>query len=151
MALGRNDPCRCDSGKKYKKCCLESDLAKQPEKILSTADLSPMDKRALKDAGSDTGKMIHGSLEEPIPNPVAADEGGGLPPAPYIEWEYEHMAETIGPYRSLGQYLAINSKTHHIDRLIVVDKKGVTHVFYFGIEEQFSKMGRLFSEAKELL
>jgi uncharacterized protein YecA (UPF0149 family) len=23
--LGRNDPCRCGSGKKYKKCCLDHD------------------------------------------------------------------------------------------------------------------------------
>ncbi|MBW1744519.1 MAG: SEC-C domain-containing protein [Deltaproteobacteria bacterium] len=27
--LGRNDPCWCGSGKKYKKCHLESDLRKQ--------------------------------------------------------------------------------------------------------------------------
>jgi hypothetical protein len=25
--IGRNDPCRCGSGKKYKRCCLESDEA----------------------------------------------------------------------------------------------------------------------------
>ena len=25
MEIGRNDPCRCGSGKKYKKCCLEQD------------------------------------------------------------------------------------------------------------------------------
>ncbi len=26
--LGRNDSCHCDSGKKYKKCCLEEDIKK---------------------------------------------------------------------------------------------------------------------------
>ena len=25
ISLGRNDPCPCDSGKKYKKCCLDKD------------------------------------------------------------------------------------------------------------------------------
>ena len=25
--IGRNDPCRCGSGKKYKRCCLERDTA----------------------------------------------------------------------------------------------------------------------------
>src|SRR5215813_10388259 len=25
MNIGRNDPCHCSSGKKYKKCCLEKD------------------------------------------------------------------------------------------------------------------------------
>ena len=29
MKLGRNDPCRCGSGKKYKKCCLDKDSAKE--------------------------------------------------------------------------------------------------------------------------
>jgi uncharacterized protein YecA (UPF0149 family) len=26
--IGRNDPCPCKSGKKYKRCCLEKDLNK---------------------------------------------------------------------------------------------------------------------------
>ncbi len=30
-APGRNDPCPCGSGKKYKKCCLSEDLAKRPQ------------------------------------------------------------------------------------------------------------------------
>jgi hypothetical protein len=25
ISIGRNDPCHCGSGKKYKKCCLEKD------------------------------------------------------------------------------------------------------------------------------
>lgn len=25
--LGRNEPCHCGSGKKYKKCCIEKDKA----------------------------------------------------------------------------------------------------------------------------
>jgi hypothetical protein len=29
--IGRNDPCPCGSGKKYKKCCLEKDLAERRE------------------------------------------------------------------------------------------------------------------------
>lgn len=28
MKVGRNDPCPCGSGKKYKKCCLDSDIEK---------------------------------------------------------------------------------------------------------------------------
>jgi hypothetical protein len=31
MKLGRNDPCHCGSGKKYKACCLAKDEAKQRE------------------------------------------------------------------------------------------------------------------------
>jgi len=29
MKLGRNDPCHCGSGKKYKQCHLEKDEAKE--------------------------------------------------------------------------------------------------------------------------
>jgi hypothetical protein len=31
MKLGRNDPCHCGSGKKYKACCLAKDEQKQRE------------------------------------------------------------------------------------------------------------------------
>lgn len=30
MTWGRNDPCPCGSGRKYKKCCLNSQLQLQP-------------------------------------------------------------------------------------------------------------------------
>src|SRR5699024_12610867 len=34
MKIGRNDPCYCGSGKKYKKCCLEKDeMIKSLEKF----------------------------------------------------------------------------------------------------------------------
>lgn len=32
MKIGRNDPCHCGSGKKYKKCCLEKDEALERER-----------------------------------------------------------------------------------------------------------------------
>ncbi|HLE85676.1 MAG TPA: SEC-C metal-binding domain-containing protein [Thermoanaerobaculia bacterium] len=31
MKIGRNDPCPCGSGKKYKRCCLERDRAAAAE------------------------------------------------------------------------------------------------------------------------
>jgi hypothetical protein len=31
--IGRNDPCPCGSGKKYKKCCLLQDEEKRQSKI----------------------------------------------------------------------------------------------------------------------
>lgn len=36
----RNEPCPCDSGKKYKKCCLEKDRAEH-EKILRAVTDNP--------------------------------------------------------------------------------------------------------------
>ncbi|MEO6097166.1 MAG: SEC-C metal-binding domain-containing protein [Fibrobacteria bacterium] len=37
METGRNDPCHCGSGKKYKKCCLQSDVAATPRPTLDFA------------------------------------------------------------------------------------------------------------------
>jgi hypothetical protein len=36
--MGRNDPCHCGSGKKYKKCCLDADEAARPRVIERDAD-----------------------------------------------------------------------------------------------------------------
>jgi len=33
MDIGRNDPCHCGSGKKYKKCCAAKDEAKERESL----------------------------------------------------------------------------------------------------------------------
>ena len=33
MRAGRNDPCPCGSGKKYKHCCLEADLRAEAEAV----------------------------------------------------------------------------------------------------------------------
>ncbi|MEA3558693.1 MAG: SEC-C metal-binding domain-containing protein, partial [Candidatus Thermoplasmatota archaeon] len=33
MKIGRNDPCPCGSGKKYKKCCMNEETAKRPRSI----------------------------------------------------------------------------------------------------------------------
>jgi tetratricopeptide (TPR) repeat protein len=39
--LGRNDPCPCGSGKKYKRCCLEKDEAAEREKALAAVASRP--------------------------------------------------------------------------------------------------------------
>src|SRR5437867_4481641 len=36
MKVGRNDPCPCGSGKKYKKCCLEKDQAAERAQRVAT-------------------------------------------------------------------------------------------------------------------
>lgn len=35
MAVGRNDPCPCGSGKKYKKCCMKANQPKSSSQLLS--------------------------------------------------------------------------------------------------------------------
>lgn len=41
MKVGRNDPCPCGSGKKYKKCCMEKDLSKEREAKTTISTPSP--------------------------------------------------------------------------------------------------------------
>ena len=58
--IGRNDPCPCGSGLKYKKCCLHkyrdarleelTHTAVSPRKTISINPITPFDYRALKTA-----------------------------------------------------------------------------------------------------
>lgn len=51
MSLGRNDPCPCGSGKKYKKCCMNLQVAGSMQRIYSTAHSSAeQDKEALTES-----------------------------------------------------------------------------------------------------
>jgi len=47
---GRNDPCHCGSGKKYKRCCLEKDSAAASAEIQTTQKASRARTEALLDA-----------------------------------------------------------------------------------------------------
>lgn len=38
MKVGRNDPCPCGSGKKYKHCCYAKDSVKHEEPIIEAAE-----------------------------------------------------------------------------------------------------------------
>lgn len=49
MKLGRNDPCHCGSGKKYKQCCLAKDEAKE-----RAARAQAAEKAAREPAGTET-------------------------------------------------------------------------------------------------
>jgi hypothetical protein len=49
---GRNDPCRCGSGKKYKACCLDKDEAAAREARAKAAAAVPADKPAAHETGA---------------------------------------------------------------------------------------------------
>lgn len=38
MKIGRNDPCPCGSGKKYKNCCLKKETMSVPERIKNAVE-----------------------------------------------------------------------------------------------------------------
>ena len=49
MDIGRNDPCRCGSKKKYKKCCMAKDEAKERE-VLDKKWAEAAEKKKREDA-----------------------------------------------------------------------------------------------------
>jgi hypothetical protein len=74
MNAGRNDPCPCGSGKKYKKCCLavaEADAATARAAAAAAAPPVVVDGGAAADEGA-TAKQGHGP-----PRPAAGHQGIG--------------------------------------------------------------------------
>jgi hypothetical protein len=60
MKVGRNDPCPCGSGKKYKHCCYGKDSVKHDEPIIEAPTSAEPDEEATDGAqGSGAGKPRH--------------------------------------------------------------------------------------------
>jgi hypothetical protein len=78
MKVGRNDPCPCGSGQKYKKCCaakdeaaaaaqLAADAAKaaQAEPAKDENDAAPPPEKTRKEANARTGDWHSSSKRQP--------------------------------------------------------------------------------------
>ena len=50
MKIGRNDPCACGSGRKYKRCCLERDETAHRKQPISEAESSRIEPQAEQEA-----------------------------------------------------------------------------------------------------
>lgn len=138
MQVGRNDPCHCGSGLKYKKCCLPKE---ETRRLIRVNQLSQTELKDFHDLTNDTGKVSHGAPWSPIMNPEHEQ-------ARYVSWEYDYIRSEIGDgYKRLHQALLRDEK-RMMDR-IVVAKEGVGHVFYFDITEQLTKLGNVLSAAAE--
>lgn len=88
MKTGRNDPCPCGSGKKYKKCCMEKDeetarLAQlELQKARAAEENSAAEAHVAGEGDEGEGKTEpHSGSAEPQPNltrlrqPVKSDKG----------------------------------------------------------------------------
>ena len=56
MKLGRNDPCHCGSGKKYKQCHLETDEAKERAARAKAADKAAKEPAAAEAAADQAAR-----------------------------------------------------------------------------------------------
>jgi hypothetical protein len=73
-SLGRNDPCHCGSGKKYKQCCLAKDEAAERTARTKAAEKAEKAEKADKSDKTETA-------ETPAPAAAPAKSGSG-PRAP---------------------------------------------------------------------
>lgn len=71
LQLGRNAPCRCGSGKKYKKCCMAKDEAAAHEAL---------EKQWTQAAQS--AKRVKKGTQKSSDSPASASKPSGIPPGP---------------------------------------------------------------------
>ena len=57
--IGRNDPCPCGSGKKYKKCCLNRDREQAQQPRIMTASGEPASMHQARYTVLDPGQVIN--------------------------------------------------------------------------------------------
>jgi hypothetical protein len=73
-SVGRNEPCPCGSGRKYKQCCLDKDEAKARKARAKEAEKAAKEAEKARKAAEKAGKTS--SDKEP------AGSGGTAPPRP---------------------------------------------------------------------
>jgi hypothetical protein len=71
MKTGRNDPCPCGSGKKYKKCCLSKDAAEAARHPLPA--LPPREPAAAASRGEEAAAPAAPPAVRPVPPPEPPD------------------------------------------------------------------------------
>lgn len=67
---GRNDPCPCGSGKKYKKCCYEKDMKKARPSVFRFAQPAKLTNRTIK-ATVQSGKSAVSSTVQGVGSSAA--------------------------------------------------------------------------------
>lgn len=85
--LGRNEPCHCQSGKKYKQCCLDKDEAAarkaREEARASAAAAAPAEAPAQDDdkpvPGKPQGRLHHAKSDRPGVNSRGFQKATGTP------------------------------------------------------------------------
>jgi tetratricopeptide (TPR) repeat protein len=89
--VGRNDPCPCGSGKKYKKCCLNKDEARRSEKTSATPKEIELRDKLLSFSGKeryqkDFERAYHLFYRKPFSEPLTMEEKEETDFAFFLEW-----------------------------------------------------------------
>jgi hypothetical protein len=67
VEVGRNDPCPCSSGRKYKKCCLGA----REEALVGTATDIDVTALVVEAMETDDWSVLHDLVDHAIPTPAA--------------------------------------------------------------------------------
>ena len=82
--IGRNDPCPCGSGKKYKKCCAAKDAAKQHTVLEKEWNKSVKEFEKQKKDAEETADKTPGAPAKPASHPTSSvkTQRHNIPTAP---------------------------------------------------------------------
>lgn len=123
--IGRNEPCDCGSGKKYKKCCMVTDLKPSDEGEVVRQKLSRVSSELIKNVmryafhyNSEKLKEemipVFFSFRDDLPDTVKRPliEGDG-----FSHWFYFHalIEDKAGEPASFAEHY-LNEKGHHLDK-----------------------------------
>jgi HEAT repeat protein len=89
--VGRNDPCPCGSGRKYKKCCLNKDEERRSEKTSATPKEIELRERLLSFSSKerykkDFEKAYHLFWRRPSKEPLILDENEEINFGFFLDW-----------------------------------------------------------------
>jgi len=89
--VGRNDPCPCGSGKKYKKCCLNKDEQRKQEKTSLTSEESQLRERLLSFSSKerykkDLERAYRLFCRKRLKESLVMDEAGEINFGFFLEW-----------------------------------------------------------------
>lgn len=105
--IGRNDPCHCGSGKKYKKCCMTKDNEPKKESIQSTKRPSVTPRFAghdnyIFDSKEEILESIRSEGYEPVATEESYDVDGELVTTLRVDLYCKHGHSEIGRDYVLG-------------------------------------------------
>ena len=113
--VGRNDPCPCGSGKKFKKCCLGKDEDELIARVGARSSVPP------------AGAPLRLAPDEPVPNDHLAPDTGMTRYDPLIPPEPEHWSaldeqeqiDLVADYHRRARLRAPNAKMHAVIHVVV--------------------------------
>lgn len=126
MNLGRNEPCHCGSGRKYKKCCLAADEDREASLRKATAAIGKKESFAAEQAFASLAARVESGDEAALE--AAAQEMAGLfsPDGPLgdVRFDPDRFADSVESAMHRTHVQSDDTETNR-ERLFQAVKKGL--------------------------